>query len=82
MSKATGFALSALRTKDVRRFLERQGYQVEPGQHKHLKLRHERLGPVLLPLRPADQLSFVAVKQIAGALGMTSEELTTAIRNG
>jgi predicted RNA binding protein YcfA (HicA-like mRNA interferase family) len=82
MSKATGFALSALRTKDVRRFLERQGYRVEPGQHKHLKLRHDRFGTVLLPLRPGDQLSFVAVKQIAGALGMTPEQLTTAVRAG
>jgi predicted RNA binding protein YcfA (HicA-like mRNA interferase family) len=80
VGKAQGFALSALRTKDVRRFLERQGYQVEPGQHKHLKLRHERFGTVLLPLRPGDQLSFVAVKQIAGALGITPEELTTAVR--
>ncbi|HLZ22862.1 MAG TPA: type II toxin-antitoxin system HicA family toxin [Ktedonobacterales bacterium] len=80
MSKATGFALSVLRTKDVRRFLERRGYQVEPGQHKHLKLRHERFGTVLLPLRPGDQLSFVAVKQIAGALRMTPEDLTAAVR--
>jgi predicted RNA binding protein YcfA (HicA-like mRNA interferase family) len=80
VGKATGFALSALRTKEVRRFLERQGYRVEPGQHKHLKLRHERFGTVLLPLRPGDQLSFVAVKQIAGTLGMSPEELTTAVR--
>ncbi|HLG70876.1 MAG TPA: type II toxin-antitoxin system HicA family toxin [Dehalococcoidia bacterium] len=82
MGKATGFALSALRTKDVRRFLERQGYRVEPGQHKHLKLKHDRLGTVLLPLRPGDQLSFVAVKQIAVALGITPEELSTAVRSG
>ena len=82
MSKATGFALSALRTREMRRFLERQGYQVAPGRHKHLKLRHDRFGTVLLPLRPGDQLSFVAVKQIAGALGMTPEELTMAVRAG
>src|SRR4051794_3688971 len=71
VGKATGFALSALRTRDMRRFLERRGYRVEPGQHKHLKLRHDHFGAVLLPLRPGDQLSFVAVKQIAGALGLT-----------
>jgi len=82
MSKATGFALATLRTKDMRRFLERQGYRVAPGQHKHLKLRHDRFGTVLLPLWPGDQLSFVAVKQIAGALGMTPEKLTTAVRAG
>ncbi len=82
MGKATGFALSALRTKDVCRFLERQGYRVEPGQHKHLKLRHNRFGTVLLPLRPGDQLSFVAVKHIATALGMAPEELTTTVRTG
>jgi len=80
MGKATGFALSALRTREMRRFLERQGYRVEPGQHKHLKLRHDRFGDVLLPLRPGANLSFVAVKQIAAAMGLTPEELTTAIR--
>lgn len=82
MGKATGFALSSLRTREMRRFLERQGYRVEPGQHKHLKLRHERFGDVLLPLRPSDNLSFIAVKQIAGAMGLTPEELTAAVRQG
>lgn len=64
----------------MRRFLEHHGYTVEPGQHKHLKLRHERFGAVLLPLRPGDNLSFVAVKQIAAAMGLTPEDLTAAIR--
>jgi predicted RNA binding protein YcfA (HicA-like mRNA interferase family) len=80
MGKATGFALSSLRTREVRRFLERQGYRVDPGQHKHLKLKHERYGAVLLPLQPSANLSFVAVKQIAAALGLTLEELTAAVR--
>ena len=80
MGKEKGFALSSIKAKDMRRFLERQGYNVEPGQHKHLKLRHERFGAVLLPLRPGDNLSFLAVKQIAAATGMTPEELTAAVR--
>ena len=62
------------------RFLERQGYRVEPGQHKHLKLRHERLGEVLLPLRPSDNLSHVALKQIAKAMGLTTEELLRQVK--
>jgi predicted RNA binding protein YcfA (HicA-like mRNA interferase family) len=80
VGKEKGFALSSIRARDVRRFLERQGYSVEPGQHKHLKLRHREFGPVMLPLRPGDNLSFIAVKQIAAAMGLTPEELTTAVR--
>ncbi len=80
MGKEKGFALSSIRTRDIRRSLERQGYRVEPGQHKHLKLKHPQHGDVLLPLRPSDNLSHVAVKQIAAAIGMTPEQLTAAIR--
>ena len=80
MGKEKGFALTSIRAREMRRFLEHQGYRVEPGQHKHLKLRHEQLGSVLLPLRPGDNLSFVALKQIAAALGKTPEELTAAVR--
>lgn len=80
MGKEKGFALSPIRTKDMRRFLERLGYRVEAGQHKHLKLRHDHLGQVLLPLRPGDALSHVAVKQIAQAMGVTPEELVRQAR--
>ena len=75
MGKEKGFALSPVRARDMRRFLERNGYRVVPGQHKHLKFRHDRLAEVLLPLRPGDNLSYVAVKQIAAALEMVPEEL-------
>ena len=64
----------------MRRFLERNGYAVLPGQHKHLKLRHASLGDVLLPLRPGDNLSYVAVKQIAAALGVQPEELVQRVK--
>jgi predicted RNA binding protein YcfA (HicA-like mRNA interferase family) len=80
MPKSQGFALSSLKTRTMRRYLERHGYRVEPGQHKHLKLTHDQFGAVLLPLNPSDQLSFMAVKQIAGAMGTTPEALTTAVR--
>jgi predicted RNA binding protein YcfA (HicA-like mRNA interferase family) len=80
LGKEKGFALSTIRTREMRRFLEHEGYRVEPGQHKHLKLRHDKFGDVLLPLRPSGNLSFVAVKQIAGAMGLTPEELTEAVR--
>lgn len=80
MGKEKGFALSSIRTREMRRFLERHGYTVEPGQHKHLKLRHEQFSDVLLPLRPSDNLSYVAVKQIAAAMGLTPEQLTAAVR--
>jgi predicted RNA binding protein YcfA (HicA-like mRNA interferase family) len=80
MGKEKGFALSPIRARDMRRFLEHNGYQVVPGQHKHLKLKHATHGDVLLPLRPGDNLSYVAVKQIATALGMEPEELVRQAR--
>ena len=80
MGKEKGFALTSIRVREMRRFLERQGYAVEPGQHKHLKLRHAQYGDVLLPLRPGDNLSHVALKQIAAAMRMTPEQLTAALR--
>jgi predicted RNA binding protein YcfA (HicA-like mRNA interferase family) len=75
VGKEKGFALSPVKTRDMRRFLERRGYEVEHGQHKHLKLRHPNHGEVMLPLRPNDNLSHVAIKQIAGALGLEPAEL-------
>jgi predicted RNA binding protein YcfA (HicA-like mRNA interferase family) len=75
VGKEKGFALSPVRAREMRRFLERNGYEVVPGQHKHLRLRHDQHGMVLLPLKPGDNLSYVAVKQIAAALGMEPEEL-------
>ena len=80
MGKEKGFALSSIRAREMRRFLERHGYQVEPGQHKHLKFRHEQFAEVMLPLRPSDNLSYPAVKQIAAAMGLTPEQLTAAVR--
>jgi predicted RNA binding protein YcfA (HicA-like mRNA interferase family) len=75
VGKEKGFALSPVRAREMRRFLEGNGYEVVPGQHKHLQLRHDHHGIVLLPLKPRDNLSYVAVKQIAAALGMQPEEL-------
>jgi predicted RNA binding protein YcfA (HicA-like mRNA interferase family) len=80
MGKEKGFALSPIRAREMRRFLERNGYAVLPGQHKHLKLRHASQGDVLLPLRPGDNLSYVAVKHIAAALGMQPEELAQRVK--
>ncbi|MCX6021550.1 MAG: hypothetical protein NTZ05_07435 [Chloroflexi bacterium] len=79
MGKEKGFALTSIRTKEMRRYLESQGYWVEPGQHKHLKLKHAELGNVMLPLRPGDNLSYLALKQIAAAMGVTPEQLTAAV---
>ena len=80
MGKEKGFALSPVRTREMRRFLERNGYEVVHGQHKHLKLRHPTHADVLLPLRPGDNLSHVAIKQIAAALGLTPEEVVRQAR--
>jgi predicted RNA binding protein YcfA (HicA-like mRNA interferase family) len=80
MGKEKGFSLTPIRAREMRRFLEHKGYEVVPGQHKHLKLRHATHGDVLLPLRPSDNLSYVAVKQIAAALGMQPEELVRQAR--
>ena len=79
MGKEKGFALTTIRARDMRRFLERHGYSVEPGQHKHMKLRHERYAEVLLPLRPGDNLSHPALKQIAAAMEFAPDQLIAAI---
>lgn len=79
MGKEKGFALTSIRAREMRRFLERHGYVVQPGLHKHLKLTHEHLPTVFLPLRPGDNLSYPAVKQIAAAMGLTPEQLTAAV---
>jgi predicted RNA binding protein YcfA (HicA-like mRNA interferase family) len=75
MGKEKGFSLSPIKTSEMRRFLERRGYVVQPGHHKHLKLKHERYPEVLLPLKPSGSLSQPALKQIAGAMGLKPEEL-------
>ncbi len=80
MGKEKGFALTSIRAREMRRFLEHHGYQVVPGQHKHLKLKHPQHGEVLLPLRPGDNLSHVALKQIAGAMGLEPGELLRQVR--
>ena len=80
MGKEKGFALSSIRARDMRRFLEHHGYRVVPGQHKHLKLKHEQHAEVLLPLRPGDNLSHLAVKQIAAAMGLAPDDLLRQVR--
>jgi predicted RNA binding protein YcfA (HicA-like mRNA interferase family) len=80
MGKEKGFALSSIKTSDMRRFLERRGYEAQPGKHKHLKLRHQAYGEVLLPLRPNQSLSHVAIKQIARAMGTEPAELLKQVR--
>jgi predicted RNA binding protein YcfA (HicA-like mRNA interferase family) len=80
VGKEKGFAISPIRAREMRRFLERNGYAVVPGQHKHLKLRHEHYGDILLRLRPGDNLNYVAVKQIAAVLDMQPEELVQRAR--
>ena len=80
MGKEKGFALSSVKTSQMRRFLEHHGYLVQPGHHKHLKLKHDTLGEVLLPLNPSGNLSHPALKQIAMAVGMTPEQLAREAR--
>ena len=80
MGKEKGFALSPVKTSDMRRFLERQGYAVQPGHHKHLKLKHATYGEVLLPLKPSGNLSQPAIKQIATALGISPDDLIRLAR--
>lgn len=63
----------------MRRFLERHGYSVQAGQHKHLKLKHATYDAVL-PLKPSGNLSHPAVKQIAAGMGMTLDELIAEVR--
>ena len=75
--------MTSLKTREVRRWLERRGYAVEPGQNKHLKLLHPERPMVLLPLQPSMALSLSAAKQIAHALGYASvPELVRAVKDG
>ena len=80
MGKEKGFALTSIKARDMRRFLEHHGYQVQAGQHKHLKFKHETLGEVLLPLRPNDSLSHVAIRQIATAMEMEPTEVIKHVK--
>jgi predicted RNA binding protein YcfA (HicA-like mRNA interferase family) len=80
VGKEKGFSLTSIKARDMRRFLERNGYQVQSGQHRHLKLRHQTLGEVLLPLRPSQSLSHVALKQIARAMGTEPAELLRLVK--
>ena len=80
MGKEKGFALTSVKARDMRRFLERHGYHVQAGQHKHLKFKHETLGEALLPLRPNDSLSHVAIKQIATAMQIEPTELVKQVK--
>ena len=82
MGKEKGFAMTPLKTREVRSWLERRGYAVEPGQHKHLKLVHPARPMVLLPLQPSMAVSLSAAKQIAHALGYaTVPELVRAVKS-
>jgi predicted RNA binding protein YcfA (HicA-like mRNA interferase family) len=72
MGKEKGAAMTPLRVREVRRFLESAGYSVVPGKHKHLKFTHPAKAAVLLPLQPQSMLSLSAARQIAGALGYSN----------
>jgi predicted RNA binding protein YcfA (HicA-like mRNA interferase family) len=80
MGKEKGFALTSIKAREMRRFLERHGYEVQSGQHRHLKFKHQTLGDVMLPLRPNQNLSHPTVKQIAHAMGIEPAELLTQVR--
>ena len=81
MGKEKGFALTSLKSKDVRRWLESRGYLVEPGKHRHLSLVHPELPRVLLPIQPSSALSYPAAKQIAAAVGLAGvQELESSVR--
>ena len=81
MGKEKGFAMTPLRSREMQRWLQRRGYAIDPGQHKHLKLVHEERPMVLLPLQPSAQLSMSAAKQIAHALGYRNvQELLHAVQ--
>ena len=83
MGKEKGAAMAPLRIRELRRYLEALGYEVETGKHKHLKLRCPGRPPVLLPLQPQAGLSLSAARQIAHALGLANvTELVAAVQRG
>lgn len=81
MGKEKGFALTALKSKEVQHWLLTLGYSLEHGKHRHLSLVHATLPRVLLPIQPSSPLSFPAAKQIAQAVGLAGiRELEAAVR--
>lgn len=83
MGKETGAAMTALRVREMRRFLEAVGYVTTPGKHKHLKFTHPSRPPVLLPLQPQQMLALSAARQIAAALGYENVTgLVEAVQRG
>ncbi len=83
MGKEKGAAMTPIRVREMRRFLEASGYAVVPGKHKHLKLRCAGRPPVLLPLQPQSGVSLAAAKQIAHALGYRNvQALVQAVQRG
>ena len=69
MGKEKGASMTPIRVRQMRRFLEADGYAVVPGKHKHLKFTHPTKPQVLLPLQPQEMLSLPAARQIAAAMG-------------
>jgi hypothetical protein len=83
MGKEKGAAMSPLRVRELRRYLEALGYAAEPGKHKHLKLRCAGRPQVFLPLQPQESVSLAAARQIATALGLENvPALVTAVKRG
>src|SRR5262245_25963393 len=83
MGKEKGAAMTPLRVRELRRYLESRGYEAEPGKHKHLKLRCQGRPHVLLPLQPQESVSLSAARQIATALGLANvPELVRAVKRG
>jgi hypothetical protein len=82
MGRDKGAAMTSLSCREVRRWLERQGYRPAAGQHKHLKLVQPGKPMVMLPLQPQTSLSLSAARQISHALGFTNvQELIHAIKS-
>jgi hypothetical protein len=74
--------MTSLSCREVRRWLERQGYAAEPGQHKHLKLVQPGKPMIMLPLQPQMSLSLSAARQISRALGYANvQELIRAVKS-
>lgn len=69
MGKEKGAAMTPIRVREMRRFLEAAGYAAVPGKHKHMKFTHPTRPQVLLPLQPQEMLSLSAARQIATAMG-------------
>ena len=80
--KEKGASMTPIRVRQMRRFLEADGYAVVPGKHKHLKFTHPTKPQVMLPLQPQEMLSLPAARRSPPRWGMATSPVCSMRSRG